>query len=190
VVGEPPLVARSTRWRRAVIVGYRTGVIVATAALRGTLAGLAGAATMTLGEKIEQRLTGRPSSYVPAHTLGHMLGLSSPDYDSWWRNMAMHYGTGATVGALRGLMSASNLRGPLASLMFTEIRLSVDQTLENLTGVGAPPWTWPRDELAIDILHKAVYAFATGTISDALVPPAPFSSAARPTLGRRLKGFA
>jgi hypothetical protein len=104
--------------------------------------------------------------------------------------MAMHYGTGATVGALRGLMSASNLRGPLASLMFTEIRLSVDQTLENLTGVGAPPWTWPRDELAIDILHKAVYAFATGTISDAFVPPAPFSSAARPTLGRRLKGFA
>jgi hypothetical protein len=171
------------------MVGYRTGVIVATAALRGALAGLAGAATMTLGEKIEQRLTGRPSSYVPAHTLAHLLGMSSPNDDSWWRNMAMHYGTGATAGALRGLMSASNLRGPLASLMFTEIRLSVDQTLENATGVGAPPWTWPRDELAIDVLHKAVYAFATGAISDALVPPAPFSSAARPALGR-LKGFA
>jgi hypothetical protein len=171
------------------MVGYRTGVILATAALRGALAGLAGAATMTLGEKIEQRLTGRPSSYVPAHTLAHLLGMSSPNDDSWWRNMAMHYGTGATAGALRGLMSASNLRGPLASLMFTEIRLSVDQTLENATGVGAPPWTWPRDELAIDVLHKAVYAFATGAISDALVPPAPFSSAARPALGR-LKGFA
>jgi hypothetical protein len=171
------------------MVGYRTGVIVATAALRGALAGLAGAATMTLGEKIEQRLTGRPSSYVPAHTLAHLLGMSSPNDDSWGRNVAMHYGTGATAGALRGLMSASNLRGPLASLMFTEIRLSVDQTLENATGVGAPPWTWPRDELAIDVLHKAVYAFATGAISDALVPPAPFSSAARPALGR-LKGFA
>jgi hypothetical protein len=171
------------------MVGYRAGVILATAALRGALAGLAGAATMTLGEKIEQRLTGRPSSYVPAHTLAHLLGMSSPNDDSWWRNMAMHYGTGATAGALRGLMSASNLRGPLASLMFTEIRLSVDQTLENATGVGAPPWTWPRDELAIDVLHKAVYAFATGAISDALVPPAPFSSAARPALGR-LKGFA
>jgi hypothetical protein len=49
--------------------------------------------------------------------------------------------------------------------MFTEIRLSVDQTLENATGVGAPSWTWPRDELAIDILHKAGYAFALA-ISD------------------------
>lgn len=153
------------------------------------MAGLAGTATMTLGEKLEQRLTGRPNSYVPAHTLARVLGMSSPDDDSWWRNMAMHYGTGAVAGALRGLMSASNLRGPGASLMFTEIRLSIDQTLENATGVGAPPWTWPRDELAIDTLHKAVYAFTTGAFSDALVPPAPSSSAARPALSRRLKGF-
>jgi hypothetical protein len=165
-------------------------MIFATAALRGALAGLGGAAVMTLGEKLEQRLTGRPSSYVPAHTLGHLLRVSSPDDDRWWRNMAMHYGTGAMAGALRGVMSSSNLRGPLASLMFAEIRLSIDQTLENATGVGAPPWTWPRDELAIDILHKAVYALATGAISDALVSPAPASSAARPALGGRLKGFA
>ena len=162
----------------------------ATAALRGALAGLAGAAVMTLGEKLEQRLTGRPSSYVPARTLAHLVRLSSPDEDRWWRNMAMHYGTGATAGALRGLMSASNLRGPLASLMFSEIRLSIDQTLENATGVGAPPWTWPRDELLIDVLHKGVYALATGAVSDALVAPAPSSSAARPAQGRRLKGFA
>ena len=145
---------------------------------------------MTLGEKAEQRLTGRPSSYVPARTLAHLLRLSSADEDRFWRNMTMHYGTGAMAGALRGVMSASNLRGPLASLMFTEVRLTIDQTLENATGVGAPPWTWPRDELAIDVLHKGVYAFATGAISDALVEPAPSSSAARPALGRRLEGFA
>ena len=165
-------------------------MIFAAAALRGALAGLGGAAVMTLGEKLEQRLSGRPNSYVPARTLAHLLGLSSPDSDHWWRNMAMHYGTGAAAGALRGLMSASNLRGPQASLMFTELRLSIDQTLENATGVGAPPWTWPHDELAIDVLHKAVYAFATGAISDAVVAPAPSSSAARPALSRRLKGFA
>jgi hypothetical protein len=57
-----------------VIAGYKRGVIFATAALRGALAGLAGAATMTLGEKLEQQLSGRPSSYVPAHTLAHLLG--------------------------------------------------------------------------------------------------------------------
>jgi hypothetical protein len=152
---------------------------IARGALRGALGGVAGAALMTLGEKIEQRYTGRPNSYVPAHTLARLLGLSSPDEDRWTRNMAMHYGTGAVAGALRGVMSAANLRGPFASLMHTQLRLSIDQTLENATGVGAPPWTWPRDELAIDVVHKGVYAFTTGALADALVPPAPDSSAAR-----------
>jgi len=27
---------------------------------------------------------------------------------------------------------------------------------------------WPRDELLIDVVHKGVYAFATGVIADAL----------------------
>jgi hypothetical protein len=80
----------------------------------------------------------------------------------------MHYGTGALVGALRGTMAAANLRGPLASLMHANLRLSVDQTLENATGVGSPPWTWPRDELVMDVAHKAAYALATGATVDRL----------------------
>jgi hypothetical protein len=106
------------------------------------------------------------------------------------RNLAMHYGTGALVGALRGIMAAANLRGPWASLMHGQIRLSVDQTLENATGVGAPPWTWPRDELVIDLTHKQLYSLATGALADALVSPTPTSSARRPGLGQRLRGFA
>ena len=147
------------------------------AALRGSVAGLAGGIAMTLGEKIEQALTGRPNSYVPARTLARVLNLGDPDGDGWTRNMAMHYGTAALVGAVRGVMSAANLRGPLASLMHAELRLTVDQTLENATGVGAPPWTWPRDELAVDVLHKVVYSLVTGRVSDALVSPAPDISA-------------
>lgn len=134
---------------------------------------------MTVAEKLEQRLTGRPNSYVPARTLAHLVELPSPDADRWARNMAMHYSTGVLVGTLRGVMSAANLRGPLASLMHAQIRLSIDQTLENATGVGTPPWTWPRGELAIDLLHKSVYAFATGVVTDALVSPAPASSWSR-----------
>ena len=102
--------------------------------------------------------------------------------------MAMHYGQAALIGTLRGVWAAANLRGPWAGLFFWPVRLSVDQTLENATGVGAPPWTWPRDELVIDLAHKAVFAFATGAIADALVRPAPASSARRPGLGLRLRG--
>jgi hypothetical protein len=105
--------------------------------------------------------------------------------------MGMHYLAGATAGAVRGLMSVSNLRGPLASLMHANLRLSFDQTLENATGVGAPPWTLAARRAA----HRrraqgALYAFVTGTISDALIPPSPTSSARRRGLGARAKGLA
>ena len=57
----------------------------------------------------------------------------------------------------------------MGSFIFMNLRLINDQTLENATGVGAPPWTWPRDEQVIDLLHKAIYAFATGAVADHLV---------------------
>jgi hypothetical protein len=44
-------------------------------AWKGMLAGAGGVAVMTLGEKLEQRLTGRPDSFMPAHTLERLLGL-------------------------------------------------------------------------------------------------------------------
>ncbi len=163
---------------------------LAAAAARGVAAGLAGVAAMTAAEKLEQRFTRRPDSYVPAHTLGHVLGLRRPDADDWARNMAMHWSNGVVLGAVRGIMAAANLRGPWAGLMHTQLRLTWDQTLENLTGVGAPPWTWPRDELAIDVAHKAVFSFTTGAVADALIAPLPGSSARRRGLGARLKGFA
>lgn len=158
-------------------------------ALLGATSGLAGAAVMTLATKVEQKITGRPNSFVPAHTLGRLLGLRSPDSDNVLRNWAMHYGTGVSVGVLRGIMARANLRGPAASLLFTGVRLSVDQTLENATGAGAPPPTWPRDELAVDVMGKAVYAFATGAVADALISPRKGSSAERRGLGLRMKGF-
>jgi hypothetical protein len=167
-----------------------TGAAVGRAAATGVAAGLAGVAAMTVAEKVEQRLTGRPNSYVPAHTLGHVLGLTKPDADHWPRNMAMHWSNGVVLGAVRGVMAAANLRGPQAALMHAPIRLTWDQTLENLTGVGAPPWTWPRDELAIDVLHKTIFSLATGAVADALIAPLPGSSARRKGLGARLKGFA
>ncbi len=160
------------------------------AAARGVAAGLAGVAAMTVTEKVEQWLTGRPNSYVPARTLAHLVGLSDPDSDRWSRNMLMHWANGVVLGAARGIMSAANLRGPQTAILHTPLRLSWDQTLENLTGVGAPPWTWPRDELLIDVVHKAVFSLATGAAADALIEPLPRSSARRKALGARLRGFA
>ena len=139
------------------------------------LAGAGGVAVMTIAEKIEQRITHRPDSYMPAHVLERLLGLKrKSDNERRGLNLGMHFGQAILLGAWRGLMAEGGLRGARASAMFTVIRLANDQTLENVTGQGAPPWTWPKDELVIDVLHQAVYAFTTGAIADALAtdPPA------------------
>jgi hypothetical protein len=146
--------------------------VLLTAAARGSAAGLVGVAAMTAGEKLEQALTGRPDSYVPARTLLTLLGRSPRDRDQplvW--NHVMHWGTGAALGGLRGLWSAVGLRGPRAHLAHTVVRLATDQTLENAAGTGAPPHTWPVREQVVDTVHKAVYAVATGLLADRLVPP-------------------
>ncbi|MGW0609155.1 hypothetical protein [Streptomyces sp. NPDC002788] len=136
---------------------------------QGLLAGTAGGAVMTLGEKLEQAVTGRPDSHVPARVLQRLTGLpEGPCTPTLKANWAMHFGQAALLGVLRSVMAQSGLRGPVASAKFTVVRLTNDQILENATGVGAPPATWPRRELVVDILHKAVYAFVTGAVADAL----------------------
>ena len=128
---------------------------------------------MTAVEKAEQAVTHRPNSYVPGRTLLTLAGRHPGDDAKpvvW--NHAMHWGTGAVLGALRGVWAAVGLRGPRAHLAHTAVRLSFDQTWENVTGVGAPPRTWPRREEVWDTAHKAVYCLATGVLAERLVPPA------------------
>lgn len=61
-------------------------------------------------------------------------------------------------------MSYSGMRGPFTDFIFTGIRLLTDQTLENWTGAGALPWTWPVNEQVIDIVHKGIFALVTGFV--------------------------
>jgi hypothetical protein len=150
------------------------------AAARGVVAGLAGAAVMTAGELVEQRVTGRPASYVPARALLGLLGRRPPETarPTGW-NLAMHYGTAGALGALRGIWAEIGLRGPTWSAAHAVVRFCTDQTVENATGAGAPPGTWPVLEHRVDLLHKSVYAAVTGWLSDRMVAERP-----RPLPGR------
>jgi len=139
---------------------------------QGVVAGLLGTAVMTAAEKTEQALTRRPNSYVPARALLTLLGRSPGDDDQplLW-NHAMHWGTGALLGGLSGVWAATGLRGARAHLAHTVVRLAFDQTVENATGVGAPPHTWPRLEQVVDIAHKAIYSLTTGLVAERLIAP-------------------
>jgi hypothetical protein len=115
----------------------------------GLVAGLVGTAAMTAAEKLEQRLTRRPSSAVPAYTLERLLGRPrKPDGERLWMNWGMHWGQGTVFG------------------------------------VRSPPWSWPRDEPVVDLLHKGIYAVVTGLVVDRL-SEGPRASARGPsTVGR------
>lgn len=148
------------------------GRVLAVAALKGAASGLVGVAAQTAVGQVELAVDHRPRSYIPARTLRALLRLPESDAqrsDVW--NHLMHWGTGAVVGALRGVWAVTGIRGPVANLHHTAVRLAVDQTLENGTGVGAPPMTWPRQELAVDLAGKGVYSFVTGIVADRWIAP-------------------
>ncbi|WP_197025959.1 hypothetical protein [Nocardioides sp. URHA0020] len=137
--------------------------------VEGVVSGAVGMAAMTALEKLEQRFTARPDSHVPARVLERLTGARDHDggeLRAW--NLVMHHGQGLALGPLRSLMAHAGLRGPVASAKFAVVRLTNDQILENLTGVGAPPQTWPRSEIVVDVLHKAAYALVTGLVADVL----------------------
>jgi hypothetical protein len=152
--------------------GRRVPMLIAAAA-RGAAAGLAGAAVMTVGEKIEQAVTGRPNSYIPGRTLLRLLRRPvSERTRPAVANSAMHWGTGAVLGALRGIWAVTGIRGRAASTAHAVVRLAFDQTLENASGAGAPPSRWPAGEKAVDYLHKGIYSLVTGAAADRLIYPA------------------
>lgn len=145
---------------------------IVRAAGTGAVAGLAGAGVMVVGEKLEQAITHRPNSYVPARALLSLLGQRPGDDAkplAW--NHVMHWGTGAIVGALRGVWAVTGIRGPQANAWHTVVRLAFDQTIENATGVGSPPASWPRVEKIVDMSHKAVYSVVTGIVADRMLTP-------------------
>jgi hemerythrin superfamily protein len=132
----------------------------------GLVAGTAGVAVMTAAEKVEQAFSGRANSYVPSQTLLGLLGRTPRNV--WPVNHLMHWGQGAVLGIVRQLMTERGHEGLDASMVFALVRLATDQTLENGTGVGSPPWTWPGDELVMDVVHKVIYAVTTGLVTDGL----------------------
>ena len=145
---------------------------ICRAAGTGALAGLIGAGVMTVGEKAEQAITGRRTSYVPARALLTLLGQRpANDAKPFLWNHLMHYCTGASLGALRGVWAATGIRGLHANIWHTVMRLGFDQTIENATGAGSPPKTWPAEEKAVDVLHKTIFSLVTGMVADRMLPP-------------------
>lgn len=137
---------------------------------RGLAAGAVGTVAMTVSERLDIAASGREASRVPGQVGAHLLPGKDPDSasDVAQLNNAVHWTHGITMGALRGALDMSGVRGPKGSLAHFALFWGGDAALYRALGIAEVPWRWTPYELATDMLHKGVYAAVTGAVYDAL----------------------
>lgn len=145
----------------------------APAIARGALAGLAGAALMSVSTNAEMRLRGRPPSDAPARAIERLLGIRIRGRRKRMRAVAAgHVATSVGVGAARGALDAAGVPVGAAAAATLALALVPELVVVPATGAAAPPWRWSPAEGAISVLHHAVYAGTVVAAYEALAPAA------------------
>lgn len=137
---------------------------LATAVGRGIVAGLAGTAAMTVSSTLEARMRRRAASTAPARATAKVLGIREFDSDlaqARWNDLS-HWGYGTGWGVLRGLLGATDLSPRQATLAHGAAIYGAAQVTLPALEIAPPSIFWGAKEIAIDALHHAVYAAATG----------------------------
>jgi hypothetical protein len=137
---------------------------------RGLIAGAIGTLAMTASERLEMALSGREASQIPGQVGANLVPGSDPDSaaDVKRLNSPVHWAHGISMGTLRAPLDAAGLRGPEASAVHFALLWGGDAALYRALGIAEAPWQWDADQLAIDLLHKGIYAAVTGAVYDAL----------------------
>ena len=141
--------------------------------VRGMVAGAVGTLAMTASQRLEMMATGRPGSRVPGEVGAHLMPGMDPRSPSEVArlNTAVHWAHGITMGALRGALDVAGIHGTQASLTHFALVWGGDAALYRTLGVAEAPWRWTPGDLTTDMLHKGLYAAATGATYDALSAP-------------------
>ena len=142
----------------------KTAEKVACSIGKGLVAGVAGTAAMTVSSTLEAKLRGRAPSSAPARATAKVLGIASfEDAIAQARfNDLSHWGYGTGWGIVRGLLDAAGLPPRAATAAHGAAVWASEQVTLPALDVAPPSVFWPKQEIAIDALHHAVYALATG----------------------------
>jgi hypothetical protein len=131
---------------------------------KGLVAGFAGTAAMTLSSTLEARWRGRAASSAPARATAKVLGIRSfEDATAQARfNDLSHWGYGTGWGVVRGLLAGAGLSPRAATAAHGAAIYAAAQVTLPALEIAPPVVFWPKEEIAIDAFHHAVYAAATG----------------------------
>jgi hypothetical protein len=131
---------------------------------KGLVAGFAGTAAMTVSSSLEARLRHRAASSAPARATAKVLGIKEfeDDIAAARFNDLSHWGYGTGWGVVRGVLAAAGLSPAAATAAHGAAVWGSAQVTLPALDVASPVVFWPKREIAIDLLHHAVYALATG----------------------------
>ena len=143
---------------------------IASSIGKGLLAGFAGTAAMTVSSTLEAKLRGRAPSSAPARATAKILGIKEfEDGIAEARfNDLSHWGFGTSWGVLRGLLDAAGISGKKATALHGAAVYGNSQVMLPALDIAPPSVFWPKEEIAIDAFHHAVYALATGVAYELL----------------------
>ena len=128
----------------------------------GLAAGLIGTAAMTASSTIEARLRGRKDSTAPATVGGQVLHVQPTDEEGKKRlSMFMHWEYGINWAFLQPILDLLGIRGVgIGALIQFAAVWGTSLVMLPATGVSKPITEWEPDEIAIDMLHHAIYSLA------------------------------
>ena len=142
---------------------------LASAVGKGLLAGLAGTVAITVSQMIEMKITGREPSEAPIKVASEITGIV-PANDSEKEKVSngVHFAYGTSWGVVRGLLGLAGLKGIPATLVQFGAIWATELVMLPKYEVAPPVDEQEPKSVAIDALHHAVYAIATGLVYDAL----------------------
>jgi hypothetical protein len=131
---------------------------------RGLLAGFAGTAAMTVSSTLEAKLRGRAPSSAPARATAKVLGIKEFEDDLAHARFSdlSHWAYGTGWGVVRGLLATTGMPAKTATALHAGAVWGSAQITLPALEIAPPAIFWPKQEIAIDAFHHAVYAAATG----------------------------
>ena len=128
----------------------------------GLVAGLAGTIVMTLGQKIEIALSGRPPSKVPAKAVEEVSGVAlATAKDEERASTPVHFGDGTALGAT--LAAGDRLHPAVRTAAFFGFAWTAGAAITTGLGLSKPPHEQDARSLLTDVGHHIVYAVTAGS---------------------------
>jgi hypothetical protein len=127
---------------------------------RGLAAGFVGTCAVTLSQRVEMAVSGRPPSDLPAQVAEGLYGISARGRRRERVAFAMHWLNNSSSGLARVGVGAAGLRGAPAVAATAALYLGAQTLLFARLGLERPR--------PVDVLHAVVWASATSTAYELL----------------------